>query len=171
MCKIPYMLHHVCYTVYGNSITACRLPERIRPTVLAFGGVADGFVPFDVPPPTDSHQASSSDNQDSTEHLADGNISTDDGNPPTDSSGVSHGNQQAVSQVTDSNRLTNDVNGASVSGASNSIRPPAGSQDAGSRQSGGEEVELQLASIVMKAVQVCMSVWFSLHGLYTAILP
>jgi len=26
----------------------CSLPERIRPTVLAFGGVADGFVPFDV---------------------------------------------------------------------------------------------------------------------------
>jgi hypothetical protein len=24
------------------------LPERIRPTVLAFGGVADGFVPFDA---------------------------------------------------------------------------------------------------------------------------
>ena len=26
----------------------CSLPDRIRPTVLAFGGVADGFVPFDV---------------------------------------------------------------------------------------------------------------------------
>lgn len=26
----------------------CSLPERIRPTVLAFGGVADGFVPFDA---------------------------------------------------------------------------------------------------------------------------
>ena len=24
-----------------------RLPERIRPSVLAFGGVADGFVPFE----------------------------------------------------------------------------------------------------------------------------
>ena len=26
----------------------CSLPDRIRPTVLAFGGVADGFVPFDA---------------------------------------------------------------------------------------------------------------------------
>ena len=26
----------------------CSLPERIRPTVVAFGGVADGFVPFDT---------------------------------------------------------------------------------------------------------------------------
>ena len=24
------------------------MPDRVRPTVLAFGGVADGFVPFDT---------------------------------------------------------------------------------------------------------------------------
>jgi hypothetical protein len=29
-------------------VCLCSLPERIRPTVLAFGGVADGFVPFDA---------------------------------------------------------------------------------------------------------------------------
>jgi len=29
-------------------VCVCSLPERIRPTVLAFGGVADGFVPFDA---------------------------------------------------------------------------------------------------------------------------
>ena len=27
---------------------ADRLPERIRPNILAFGGVADGFVPFEA---------------------------------------------------------------------------------------------------------------------------
>ena len=26
----------------------CRLPERIRPNVLAFGGLADGYLPFKV---------------------------------------------------------------------------------------------------------------------------
>lgn len=31
----------------GNKLV-CSLPERIRPSVLAFGGVADGFVPFDA---------------------------------------------------------------------------------------------------------------------------
>ena len=38
------------------------LPERIRPTVLAFGGVADGFVPFDAH--TRSNSSSSSSKQD-----------------------------------------------------------------------------------------------------------
>ena len=36
-----YMCVSVCVSV-------CSLPERIRPTVVAFGGVADGFVPFDA---------------------------------------------------------------------------------------------------------------------------
>lgn len=27
----------------------CRLPERIRPSICAFGGLADGFAPFDLP--------------------------------------------------------------------------------------------------------------------------
>ena len=28
----------------------CRLPQRIRPNILAFGGLADGFLPFDTAP-------------------------------------------------------------------------------------------------------------------------
>ena len=32
----------------------CSLPERIRPTVVAFGGVADGFVPFEGQPASSS---------------------------------------------------------------------------------------------------------------------
>ena len=41
-----------------NLLYICSLPERIRPTVLAFGGVADGFVPFDAH--TSSNNVSSS---------------------------------------------------------------------------------------------------------------
>ena len=33
--------------VQHAALVLCRLPERIRPSVLAFGGVADGFVPFE----------------------------------------------------------------------------------------------------------------------------
>lgn len=29
-------------------LCADRLPERVRPNVLAFGGVADGFIPFEA---------------------------------------------------------------------------------------------------------------------------
>ena len=28
---------------------ACSLPERIRPAFCAFGGVTDGFLPFELP--------------------------------------------------------------------------------------------------------------------------
>ena len=33
-----------------RQLTEClhRLPERIRPSTLAFGGLADGFLPFEV---------------------------------------------------------------------------------------------------------------------------
>lgn len=42
------------------------LPERIRPTVLAFGGVADGFVPFDA---HTSNNSSSSKQDDNSDHV------------------------------------------------------------------------------------------------------
>ena len=42
----------------------CSLPERIRPTVLAFGGVADGFVPFDAHTSSNKSNNGSSGRQD-----------------------------------------------------------------------------------------------------------
>ena len=46
-------------------LCVCSLPERIRPTVLAFGGVADGFVPFDAH--TSNNNSSSSSKHDVSE--------------------------------------------------------------------------------------------------------
>ena len=150
--------------MYGNNAVACRLPERIRPTVLAFGGVADGFVPFDVPSPTASQQASNDRNNSTLEHLANGKASKD-GDVSTHDSHDSHGGQNAASGVSAGNGSRSHTDGASAGEASNGVWPTAGSQAAESSERSIEEVELQLASIVMKAVQVCLSVSASLQGL------
>ena len=48
--------HQVClrhklvmHSTYSSGCCGCRLPERIRPTICAFGGLADSFLPFRLP--------------------------------------------------------------------------------------------------------------------------
>ncbi len=36
-------------TPKGRLAVGCSLPERIRPAFCAFGGVTDGFLPFELP--------------------------------------------------------------------------------------------------------------------------
>ena len=43
-------VHLATAPVYCLSGCTCRLPQRIRPNILAFGGLADGFLPFDTAP-------------------------------------------------------------------------------------------------------------------------
>ena len=41
-------IYFIVSTCAANTAWADRLPERIRPSILAFGGVADGFLPFEA---------------------------------------------------------------------------------------------------------------------------
>ncbi len=44
------MVIHMCLSICDKIVgSACRLPERIRPAVCAFGGLTDGFMPFHLP--------------------------------------------------------------------------------------------------------------------------
>eukprot|EP00884_Botryococcus_braunii_P006522 jgi/Botrbrau1/15871/Bobra.40_1s0055.1 len=42
------LLMHSNLSSADEVVSVCKLPERIRPTFCAFGGLADGFLPFDV---------------------------------------------------------------------------------------------------------------------------
>ena len=86
-------------------------------TVLAFGGVADGFVPFDV---------QNSDGKPSEDIITD-RASSQSKSAQTNGKG----SNSADTQCSDDTSLPNGD------------------------EAGSQEVELQLASIVIKAVQVC----------------
>lgn len=140
----PTLMHSNLSSV-EEVLQVSNLPERIRPSLLAFGTLADGFLPFALP--------------DASKLIHNGPHGTSTSHT-TSTAIASHSNQGTghSSHVPSAGHLAGN-NGACTSSSGSADAGGSHTDESRSNGIGGsskeaqEQVQIQLASMVMKAVQ------------------